>query len=262
MAYNMYTNGLGSNIHPNTRLKVYSDDSKMYAVVDQANQSEDLQNSIDTWAKNVKDLDMRLSIEKCSVLHLGKNNPRKSYSINGISLKVTSSMRDLGVIMSDDLRFNRHIDDVLKRASTKSCLILRCFQIKEIDPYIKLFESLVIPTIMYASEIWNPQFTKDLKRIQRIIDKFYERIEYRCSLEKRSIKRPSVKQLLSDKDTKMLKNLVNNGRLDRIFEVRNSKYDLKSRIYPKTLARSWKMGAQVLSFYAWRVASTVNYTLA
>jgi ribonucleases P/MRP protein subunit RPP40 len=259
LAYNLYTNFLNNSLHQNTRLKVYADDSKMFAVVDHGEQANDLQSSVDSWVSDVDELDLNLTIEKCFVMHLGKNNAKHTYYIKGIPLKVTRTARDLGVTMSDDLRFKEHIDEVIKRSSTKACLILRCFQIDRVDPYIKLFESLVVPTIMYGSEIWSPQFVKDKKRLQRVIDKFYERVEFRCHIEKYSLPRPSMESMLINKDIKMLLTLKNRDRLDRIFDIRKIGENGDMTIYPMSQARSWRMGAQIFSFYAWRVASAINY---
>ena len=40
---------------------------------------------------------MEFSREKCKIMHVGRNNPRNKYYMNGVELSVTEEERDLGV---------------------------------------------------------------------------------------------------------------------------------------------------------------------
>ena len=42
---------------------------------------------------------MRFNVEKCHVLHLGKNNQKHSYTMNGNTLDSTDKEKDIGVII-------------------------------------------------------------------------------------------------------------------------------------------------------------------
>ena len=44
------------------------------------------------WAN---DLDLKLSLEKCTVFHMGYLNQRYNYTLGGIALQKTSLVRDL-----------------------------------------------------------------------------------------------------------------------------------------------------------------------
>jgi hypothetical protein len=243
-------------------MKCYSDDTKAYAVVNNAYQHDDLQRSVDAWADTVKSIDLILTADKCGVLHLGKTNEKLPYFVNGTQLKILEEVKDLGVTMTPDLRFRSHINRIVKCASTKSNLLLRSLAIKNPDPYIRLFNSVVIPSLLYASEVWRPQFRKDLELIQRMVNRFYARVEFRCSLEHRSLHRPEITELMDNKDIKMLHSLRNNDRLDKIFNIYQVNHISNGvKITPKSSARSWRGGAQIASFFAWRTASMLNYRL-
>jgi len=49
------------------------------------------------------------NVEKCKVMHLGYDNPHASYFMDGNRPQVVSEERDLGVIMSDDLKWKNSV---------------------------------------------------------------------------------------------------------------------------------------------------------
>ena len=57
-------------------------------------------------------------VEKSHVLHLGKNNKNFSYTMNGSILKSTNKEKDIGAIVSSNLKSSAQCDKV---ARTVSC---------------------------------------------------------------------------------------------------------------------------------------------
>ena len=49
-------------------------------------------------------------------MHVGKNNPQKTYKMNNIALTKTSLEKDLGVLMNPKLNFKEHIDASIKKS--------------------------------------------------------------------------------------------------------------------------------------------------
>ena len=89
-------------------IKLYADDSKIICVINSNKGYEDLQQDINVGVVWGNIWLMRFNINKCKVLHLGKNNDKRSnlvYSMkhaNGISHELTETVleRDLGVLIS------------------------------------------------------------------------------------------------------------------------------------------------------------------
>jgi hypothetical protein len=137
-------------------------------------------------------------------------------------------------------------------------MLLRSLIIEQPEPYMKLFMSMIIPALTYGSEVWHPQFSKDLHILQRVVDKYFGRVEFRCHLSHRSLDRPNIKDIIVKKDLKTLESIIVNGRLDVIFNTVPDRTE-GTKIFPKSTAISHRGGAQVASFYAWRVASVLGY---
>ena len=48
-------------------------------------------------------------------MHINKNNPKVNYKLNGKDIRVTKSMKDLGVHVQDDLKLEKQINDSVKK---------------------------------------------------------------------------------------------------------------------------------------------------
>ena len=64
----------------------------------------DLQNLV-SWSKEWQ---MLFNIDKCKVMHFGYNNPCLDYDMDGLQLQVVSEKKNLGVIISNDLKWEKH----------------------------------------------------------------------------------------------------------------------------------------------------------
>ena len=60
---------------------------------------------------------MEFNVDKCKVMHLGLNNPRRSYNMGDTNLQASEVERDLGVLIDHQLDFGKHIRTIVGRAS-------------------------------------------------------------------------------------------------------------------------------------------------
>jgi len=68
-----------------------------------------------------------LSLQKCTILHLGRNNTHHNYSVNNVSLPDLTVVSDLGVLVDNNLRFTKHYRSIVNKANHRSSLILKSF---------------------------------------------------------------------------------------------------------------------------------------
>lgn len=143
---------------------------------------------------------------------MGPNCIEPIYNINGIALKVVSGVKDLGVIVDSQLKFSSHVAEVASRASRKINFVLRAFDLNDCDLYIKLFNTFVVPGLMYASPIWYPGLKRDINLLNKVISKFRRRVEFRCGLERRSLQIDSFNDMLVKYDQMYFDRLVKNDK--------------------------------------------------
>ena len=75
----------------------------------------DLHNLVQ-WCSNWK---MDLNLSKCAVSHMSRNRQpiHYDYELLGHSIKVVDAQKDLGVVLSSDLKWNKHVDITSSKAN-------------------------------------------------------------------------------------------------------------------------------------------------
>ena len=89
----IFINDLGENII--NRILKFADDTKSYGRVDSQNEVQGLQRDLDDLADWATKWGMKYNEKKCKVMHLGFNNLKEDYYINGKKLETIDSEKDL-----------------------------------------------------------------------------------------------------------------------------------------------------------------------
>ena len=81
-------------------------------------------NSVSEWANKWK---MHFNVSKCEVMRITHSRDKSvpNYHLEDMSLKVVHSVKDLGVNISSDLSWNRHIDITVNKANKLLGIIKR-----------------------------------------------------------------------------------------------------------------------------------------
>ncbi len=111
---------------------------------------------------------MKFNIEKCKVLHIGSKNQHAQYLMNGTPLKSVDKEKDLGVIISNDLKPSLQCGEAVKKANKIVGLIGRSFEFKSEKVILTLYNSLVRPHLEYCVQFWSPYYRKDIEKLERI----------------------------------------------------------------------------------------------
>ena len=98
------------------------------------------------------------------------------YKCGSVDIKQVSQVKDLGVILTNDLKFRTHYEAICKKAHRTCALIFRSFEYK--DPWflISLLNLYVRPYLDYCSQSWSPYMRGDINRIERVLRAFTRRI--------------------------------------------------------------------------------------
>ena len=112
----------------------------------------------------------KLSINptKCRVLHGGLKNTKQTYYIDGNPIAEDNSVRDLGVLVDYKLTFKSHIAVVIRNAYFHAHQLLRVLHTTNLNTQRLAYLSHISPLLEYATEIWNPHFIIDIKRIEKV----------------------------------------------------------------------------------------------
>lgn len=181
---------------------LFADDVKITNQVSLSKVLQDDLNYVKKWSDTWQ---LKLSLHKCCVLHLGKSNPKYSYHIDDFVLPDDSKeIKDLGVYISHDLSSATHCNYIVKKAMRVANLILRCFSSKNQEMLKRAFVTYVRPILEYSSVVWNPHLMKDITALEKVQKRFTKRIfrnktlDYDSRLQILKLEKLELRRLYTD----------------------------------------------------------------
>ncbi|XP_054272495.1 uncharacterized protein LOC128992781 [Macrosteles quadrilineatus] len=118
---------------------------------------------------------MSLNVKKCNCItfHRIKSAIIFDYKLDNIPLTRCESIRDLGVMLAQDLRPNLHIQNVCAKASRSLGLLARSSRdFDDLNSLRTLYCTLVRPLLEYNSVVWSPHQITLVRELQTIQDRF------------------------------------------------------------------------------------------
>ena len=88
---------------------------------------------------------MFFNVDKCKVLHIGNRNVQANYTMNGKQLAKVEQEKDLGVVISSDLKPSKQCSEVVKTANKLIGFIGRSFEFRTEEIILNLYNALVRP---------------------------------------------------------------------------------------------------------------------
>ena len=168
-------------------LSSFADDTRMGHGTKTPQDTEALQEDLDSIYKWTDDNNMELHGDKFEHLHYccGRNlSPASQYiSSDGSIIKTQSEVdKDLGVKMSSDGTFKLHIAGVVREARSQAAWVLRTFSTREKLPMLTLFKSLVQCKLDYCSQLWSPTSKSEITALEMVQRSFIRKIQGISSL--------------------------------------------------------------------------------
>lgn len=105
-------------------------------------------------------------ITKCKIMHIGFKNPKASYSLDCTAINATKEERDLGIIISDDLKCVRQCSSAVSGASQILGCIGKGINSRDRKDVMTLCRSLVRPHLEYLVQFWRPYLQKDIHKLE------------------------------------------------------------------------------------------------
>ena len=110
---------------------------------------------------------------KCYYITIGQHNEEEfTYSMieDGKKFDMTkvSEMKDIGVIVDLELKFDKHINSKIETANKILGIIRRSFIYLDADILLPLYKALVRSHFDYAMIIWNPHMVKHIESIEGV----------------------------------------------------------------------------------------------
>ena len=166
----IFVNDLPSSIS-SSEILLFADDTKCLKKVSSHTDSILLQDDLLCLSNWSQKWNLHFNEKKCVLVRfcLSPSPTLFDYSINNTPIQVLNCHRDLGILMSCDLKWSHHYKFISSRAYKILGLIRRSFSgTLPSTTKRKLYLSLVCSQLSYGSQIWRPNLLKDFSALERI----------------------------------------------------------------------------------------------
>ena len=157
-------------LSPTTKLLLYADDILLYCPIWQTSDVSTLQSDVDSISQWVTLSGLRLNVAKSKLLLLSRQRhpPTISLLVGGSLIPQVQSVVYLGVTLSGDLSWAKHIDNVCSKAKRQLGFLHRQFYHAGPPCLIQLYKSLVLPILDYCSCVWDPHFATHENKLESV----------------------------------------------------------------------------------------------
>ena len=152
---------------------MYADDTKIYREIRDKHDQEILQKDLDSLKAWSDQWLLKFHPKKCYSITIGKKEDNDyTYCItdNGTKYDMTqiNDMKDIGVIIDSDLKFEKQINSKIGTANKILGIIRRAFMYLSAEVFIPLYKAMVRSHFDYAMIIWNPHTVKYIESIEGV----------------------------------------------------------------------------------------------
>ena len=191
----------------NSPVSLFADDTRISRKVETEDDVEALQSDLEKLYSWQSKNNMLFNSTKFEVMRYGANSDLKkstSYFTPDFEniIEEKSSLRDLGIILSNDASFSNHVEHVCTKVRQKSSWVLRTFCSRQTWFLKYMWKTLVQCHIDYCSQLYLPGKPADMMKIENLQRTFTRKI-------------PEVKHLDYWQRLKYLKMLSQERRMER-----------------------------------------------
>ena len=178
--FNLYINDMPQCLKY-LKASLYADDAKLYGTNNNSDNSQAIQddlNAVTQWCNKWR---LRLNAQKCFFLHYRPqkcNNPFPEYFIDGVNLPRKERARDLGIIISDNLKFHDQVANACKKATKEINIVRRSFVSRNPNFLSNMFKIYVRPHLEYCGQVWNPVYSGDALALEKVQNRFTRMLPY------------------------------------------------------------------------------------
>ena len=162
LLFNIYVNDISDTVK--SPILLFADDIKIFKTREDYTQLQLNLNCLSEWSLKWK---LKFNVSKCNILHLGTTK-QYTYFLCGTAIQPAQSVRDLGVVIDQDLKFHEHTSLVTNKANCVLGLIKSSFAYLDSNMLVRLYKSVVRPILEYGNIIWGPHYLMDQKKVEAI----------------------------------------------------------------------------------------------
>lgn len=216
----IYINDLDEVVAKVETVKKFADDTKVGKAVKTDKDRAELQQALDNLMEWAENWGMEFNVDKCKIMHMGRNNPKFSYTMAGKSLLETMEEKDIGVKIANNLKPSSQCAAAAKTAQGVLSQITRAFHYRDRHVFMNLYKQYVRPHLEFATAAWAPWTEGDkkvLEKVQQRAVKMVSGLKAETYEERlRELNMESLEERRHQADMYMVRNIMHGaGNLDK-----------------------------------------------
>ena len=142
----------------------------IFTLQDKLRHTKLLQSDLNAAARWEEDWLMSFHPDKCTVLRVtSKKHPiTHDYILHDHILETETSTKYLGITLQNDLKWNKHIDNISANASRQLNFLKRNLKVASPEIKERAYQSLVRPKLEYNSCIWDPHHQSQIHQLEMV----------------------------------------------------------------------------------------------
>ena len=176
---------IGDKVSEGTRVTSFADDTRASRGIKSPSDPIQLQKDIETiyeWARKVN---MEFNGDKFECIKFRSHQSLRDESgqeftyVNeeGKDIEEKDQLKDLGVQLSNDLSFSKHIDKIVSTCKKTTGWIMRTFRTRNEYTMKVLWNAMIQSRLDYCSQLWSPSLQSEINKIEDLQRKFTKKIE-------------------------------------------------------------------------------------
>ncbi len=153
-------------------IKLFADDAKLYHRVENISDCQQVQEDLIRLQEWSNRWQLKFHPQKCTILRVGNNHPDfKYYMMDGskkVELSESDCEKDLGVYVDCGLKFEYHIETIVKKANQMTGLLWQTFKYMDQPMFKTLYKSMIRSHLEYAAPVWSPHLWKLAEEIEMV----------------------------------------------------------------------------------------------
>ena len=176
---------IADNVSQGTRVSSFADDTRASRGMNTSLDPKQLQHDIETIYKWALEVNMEFNGDKFECIRYWPDEDLgavfkqefKYANEEGQTIEEKEHIKDLGVLLSNDLSFSQHINKMVSSCGKIVGWALRTFRTRSKTTMLVLWNSLIQSRLDYCSQLWSPSLASEIAKIEDVQRHFTKKID-------------------------------------------------------------------------------------